>query len=106
MRIFSIKGLFFVAAMAASSAAFADNITAVPTGWKLQTYSGVQTVLWYTGSPCTSGQLILPSTESSDRNKMLWATVLEAKAQGLKLSIDYTVSGNTCSITSFSVSPQ
>lgn len=105
MRVVSKMALACAAALTAS-AAYADRLDAVPTAWKLQSYAGVSTVLWYTGSPCQNGKLTLPTTDSPDRNKLLWATVLEAKAANLPMSIEYTVSGTTCTITSFAVSPQ
>lgn len=98
-----IAGIFF----SFSSLAFADTpINAVPTGWILQSYGG-SAVLWYTGSTCTNGQLLLDPSWSSDQSKLLWSTIMTAKASQLPVTIWYTVnSGGSCIITSFALNSQ
>ena len=76
------------------------------SAWVLQSYNGVQATLYYTGSPCISGKLTLDPSDSPDRNKLLWATVLAAKASGAKMSFHYDVGPNDiCYIRSFTVAP-
>ena len=90
-----------------SSLAFAEtSINAVPTGWRLQSYGG-STVLWYTGSTCTNGQLLLDPSWSSDQSKLLWSTIMTAKASQMPVFISYTVnSSGYCVITSFALDSQ
>ena len=93
--------------MVSGAASATANVTAVPTGWKLQSYGGVSTTLWYTGSPCTNGQLTFDASESPDRNKLLWATILAAKSAQLPVSIDYDIGNNAggtiCVIRTFAI---
>jgi hypothetical protein len=92
-----------------SSLAFADTtITAVPTAWRLQDYAGgAQIAIWYTGSSCTNGQLLVDPTWSIDQAKMVWSTVMAAKASQLPVIFGYTVnSSGSCIITSFGLDVQ
>lgn len=88
-----------------SAAAGAVGITAVPTAWKLQSYGG-NPVLWYTGSSCPSGQLLPDPSWSQDQMKLLWATVMTAKASQLPVNVNYTVNGSSCILTDFSLDAQ
>jgi len=88
-----------------STSAGAVGITAVPTAWKLQSYGG-NPVLWYTGSSCASGQLQPDASWSPDQMKLLWATIMTAKASQLPVNINYTISGSNCTITDFSLDAQ
>ena len=82
------------------------QINAIPTAWRLQSYGG-STVLWYTGSPCYNGQLLLNSSWSVDQSKLLWATIMAAKASRLPVFVYYVVdSSGNCIITSFGLDTQ
>ena len=87
--------------------AFADTIiNTVPTGWRLQSYGG-SAVLWYTGSTCMNGQLLVDSSWSFDQSKLLWATIMTAKASQIPVFVSYVVnSSGYCIITSFSLDKQ
>lgn len=88
-------------------AVFADTIiNTVPTGWRLQSYGG-SAVLWYTGSTCMNGQLLVDSSWSFDQSKLLWATIMTAKASQIPVFVSYVVnSSGYCIITSFSLDKQ
>jgi hypothetical protein len=98
--------------VAAFSWSFAPNVFAdtqiqvVPTAWRLQSYGG-NTVLFFTGSPCTYGRLDVPTTWSVDQSKLLLATVMAAKASRIPMFVYYVTdtSGN-CTITSFGLDSQ
>ena len=90
-----------------TSLVFADTIiTAAPTGWRLQSYGG-SAVLWYTGSTCINGQLLVDSSWSFDQSKLLWATIMTAKASQIPVFVSYAInSSGSCTITSFSLDKQ
>jgi hypothetical protein len=90
-----------------ASAASAASVTAVPTAWKLQSYGTTGPVLWYTGSSCDTGQIVMDPSWSADQAKLLWATVMTAKASLLPVTIDYTVNSlGQCVITDFALAQQ
>ena len=91
----------FFAASAASASQY--QIESSVAGWRIQTYTGTTIALWYTGSSCVSGGLLLPASESADRNKLLAAMVLSAKATGAKMAIGYDVDNGSCIITDFAI---
>ena len=102
-----ILSIFALAALSAAGIASATSISAVPTAWRLQSYPGTGTVLWFTGSTCTNGQLALDVSDSADRNKLLWATVLAAKSSQIPVVIDYSVnSAGQCVINDFGLEAQ
>lgn len=90
--------------------AFAGNVSlvAVPTAWKLQNYIGDNVVIWYSPSPCTNGQLTLPSNATADDKDRLWSLIMAAKISGKKMQIYYDDSEvpSKCTITSFSLMPE
>ncbi|PTR33008.1 hypothetical protein C8J98_104219 [Luteibacter sp. OK325] len=61
--------------------------------------------LYYTGSVCSSGHLSMDSSDTPDRVKTLWATVMSAKAAGQSLGFDYDFNGDTCIIRAFTIVP-
>jgi hypothetical protein len=91
--------LLGVSALPAS--ALANNIEAVPTGWRMENYIASQTVvLWFTGaSECTMGKLA--ADMSQDDYNRLWSLVMTAKATGKPVGIYYNASGGVCTIGSF-----
>lgn len=107
----SLKKLFPIAiaatCMGVSSAALATiGIAAVPTAWRLQNYEGQNAVLWFTGSVCPNGQLTLDPADTPERNKMLYATIMAAKASKLKVVIQYDAGVNVCFIRNFGLDSQ
>ncbi|TCV97369.1 hypothetical protein EC912_101378 [Luteibacter rhizovicinus] len=96
----------FMLGAAASTGAMATVHIEVPaSSILLQTYSGTTVTLFYTGSVCTSGRLALDPSDTPDRNKLLWASVLAAKASGQKMSFDYDFNADDCAIRAFAVVP-
>jgi hypothetical protein len=80
----------------------ADAIVAVPTNWRLENYSANGGVnLWYTGSPCASGGLILPASATEDTKDRLWSLILTAKASSRPVGIIYHSDSGNCVIDSF-----
>ena len=78
------------------------NIEAVPTNWRMQDYTANTVNLYYTGSSCTSGSLVLSSSAPDGSKDRLWSLVLTAKLTNRPVGIFYHVdaSGN-CMIDSF-----
>jgi hypothetical protein len=80
----------------------ADAIVAVPTNWRLESYAANGGVnLWYTGSPCASGGLILPASATEDTKDRLWSLILTAKTSSRPVGIIYHSDGANCVIDSF-----
>jgi hypothetical protein len=77
------------------------GITAVPTSWLIQNYVPNQVVLWFTGSPCSNGQLIFPPTAVQADQDRLWAMILAAKATGQQVVVYYYVNNGACIISSY-----
>lgn len=77
------------------------RVSAVPSAWILQEYTSVQIALWNTGTSCSSGQALLPTTATDDTKKRLWATVLAAKTSGHKFFFYYSLQSASCIIDSF-----
>lgn len=78
-------------------------ITSNPTAWRLENYAGGVVVLWFTSSPCPSGQITFgPSASPADANR-LWATVSVAKTTGRKMFLTYDNANapTVCPIVSF-----
>lgn len=72
----------------------------------IQSYGGTAPTLFYAGSSCSGGHLDLdPSADGLERQKLLWASVLSAKATGAKMNFDYDVAGDICYIRFFAVMP-
>lgn len=78
------------------------GLTAVPTNWRLQNYvsgGGTGVVLWFTGSVCANGQLLLPSTSGAADHERLFSLILSAKISQRPVFIIYETTN--CVITSF-----
>jgi len=87
-----------------SSAASADTlIEAVPTAWRLQDYAGGQMNIYYAGTPCTYGLLVMAGT--SDKNNRFWSMIMSAKIAGKMVGIYYNPT-NSCTVTSFYLKEQ
>lgn len=104
-RRMAVLGCASILAVSAAGAASASQyeVTGPVNAWRIQSYNGSTVALWYTGSACTNGQLLLPASESNDRHKLLAATMLSAKAMGAKMTIGYDIINGTCTITDFAL---
>ncbi|MBW8859251.1 MAG: hypothetical protein JF570_05825 [Caulobacter sp.] len=94
-------GLSAIALFTASTALADANIESTVIGWRLQNYVPNNLVVYYTGSPCTSGSLTFgPAATADDRNRF-YSLILTARSTGKKIGVFYeTVSGG-CQIQSF-----
>jgi len=102
--IYSVTAFLFLTGTVATSGAMAQTqmqIEAVPTGWLLQDYVGAGVWVYFTGSPCTSGNLSLPTTATSDEVNRFFSLIMSAKISGQAVGVYYTYNGNTCVINSF-----
>jgi hypothetical protein len=82
-------------------------LSAIPNAWRLQDYAG-QTgtgnlVLWFTGSTCTNGQLMINASTEQEKNR-LWSTVMAAKVANRHMFVYYDDA--TCLISSFGMDDQ
>lgn len=112
MNLFKSAKLFISCAIigikmtAWSGVAHADNLEATPTSWCLQDYNDGGITLFFTGSSCYQGQLILPSTANNDSKQRLWSIVVTGKAAARPVGIyyHYDSSAGACLIDSFYLS--
>ena len=80
----------------------ADVISGVPTNWRLENYAANGGVnLWYTGSPCANGGLVLPASATENSKDRLWSLILTAKTSNRPVGIIYHSDGVSCIIDSF-----
>jgi len=101
-----LSAVFCVTAAGASMSAMATAHAEVQASAVLiQSYGGVAPTLFYAGSVCTLGHLTLDPNDTQDRQKLLWASVLSAKATGGKVNFDYDYNGDDCVIRAFAVMP-
>lgn len=92
-------------AIIALNAARAENVTAVPTGWVVESYGATAVVLWYTPASCANGQILMPNGSTVAEHNRLFATVMAGKASGIKVFVNYTVTSGICVISSFGFAP-
>jgi hypothetical protein len=79
-------------------------VTNSPAAWRLENYPGGQgTVLWFTSSPCTNGQVSFASSATQADVNRFWATVSIAKTTGKKMFLyfDNATAPGSCPIVSF-----
>lgn len=90
-----------LAALLAPASAYAtqDLIEAVPTAWRVQDYMAGGLYVYYTGSPCAQGELILPSTSSSDVTNRFWSLIITAKSMGKTVGVYFD--SVSCNIASY-----
>ena len=96
----TVLGLMSAAVALTATAAQADLLEAVPTGWRLQDYGPSGVSVYFTGSPCSSGQLKFPSTTGFSPDRF-WATITTAKVASRTVGIYYHVDNGSCVIDSF-----
>lgn len=65
------------------------QISEVPANWRLENYPGGTVTLWFTGSPCTNGQLTLPASATPADVNRLWSLILGAKLANHKVFVYY-----------------
>lgn len=88
-------------------AAYAETVflgDQVPTNWRVQNYLPGFVVLWFTGSSCPSGGLMLAPTATPADHARLYATVMSAKIGNAKIFVYYDNSTRECYISSFGLS--
>jgi hypothetical protein len=100
------KSVFIgVAALLACAASHGASISLSgnASGWRLENYTPGGVVLWFTGSQCTNGQLVLPAGSTAADQNRLWATITTAKTTGRKMFVYYDNSNapNACPLISF-----
>ena len=83
----------------------------VPTAWRLQTYTSASAdtiAVFFTPSPCIYGQLTIPSTVPSEKNRF-WNTILAAKLAKKRMFVSYYRTDDnagvavSCVITSYAI---
>lgn len=93
-------------AVVASPAMATFHVEVPAAAIQIQTFGGLAPTLYNTGSVCSAGHLTLDHTiDGVEREKLVWATVLSAKATGARMSFDYDTTGDECWIRYFSVQP-
>jgi hypothetical protein len=85
----------------AAQAQTVQQLSVVPTSWRLENYVASGVVLWFTSSTCTNGQLSLPANSVKADHDRLFATISLAKATGKKAFVRYTSDGSSCLIARF-----
>ncbi|MCW2404409.1 hypothetical protein M2336_001038 [Sphingobium sp. B1D7B] len=102
MRVFTAAAFVCIGTIAATPALAEVEITAVPTGWRLQNYTGGPgLVAWFTGSNCINGLLSFSSHATSDDKNRFFSLVLTAKVSGKAISVFYEPDSGNCYIQSF-----
>lgn len=102
MRLLISCITFALASISWSEAAHATNLEAVPTAWRLQDYNDGAISIFYTGSTCSQGQLILPNTANNDSKQRLWSLILTAKVASKSVGVFYHYEPSVgCLIDSF-----
>lgn len=89
--------------VATTTPALADTrIEAYPSAWLLQDYLNGDIALYYTGSTCVSGQLILGGNVPAESRARFWSMLLTAVASNRKVGVYYS---SGCYITNFYLLP-
>ena len=96
--------LLTIAASAFSVSSYATvvEVDTVPSGWKLENYPGTGggVVVYYTPAQCMSnGELVLPSSATTDDINRFWALMMSAMIAQQQLFVRYD--DQTCIIQSF-----
>ncbi|SHG75281.1 hypothetical protein [Massilia sp. CF038] len=101
-----MKKLFCALMLVCGAANASSGFTAVPSSWKLESYSERGVALWFTPSTCNMGSVGLPATATVTDHNRLYATVMAAKISGSKMFIYYDVVGVNCVIVSYGMAEQ
>ncbi len=86
---------------AAVQAQTLSKIEAIPSAWRLQDYADGAVSIYFTGSPCFSGHLMLPATASEGVKERLWSTVMAGKLARQPVGIYYREENGNCIISNF-----
>jgi hypothetical protein len=82
-----------------------QSLSTPASAWKVQNYpSGI--VAFFTGSACVNGLLTTDASDSADRVKQFYATVLAAKSMSAKITVDYDIAGDQCIARNFGIDVQ
>lgn len=76
-----------------------------PATWRVENYENDRVVLWYTGVPCSQGQLVFgPNFTKSDLSRF-WITYSMVRTSGVKMFVYYDNADAParCVITSFGI---
>jgi hypothetical protein len=101
LKRFSIPIVLTTATIWSCVASAQAVIQGSTASWRLQNYVPNQVTLYFTGSPCTSGSLVMPSTAVQADQDRLWALILTSKATGNPVYIYYYNNAGVCTISSF-----
>jgi hypothetical protein len=83
----------------ASANAAQDLLEAVPTSWRMQDYMAGGLYVYYTGSPCAQGVLVVPSSATVDSVNRFWSLITTAKSLGKTVGVYFD--STTCNVSSF-----
>lgn len=100
-RVLSALLIFWGATSSNAIAQTAMHIETVPTAWLLQDYVGGPVVVYFTGSPCQSGSIVMPASATSDEQNRFFSLIMSAKISDHAVGIYYTYDGASCAVTSF-----
>lgn len=102
------KAIVVTALACLGGVAHAANVLVVvnPSSWRIENYTGGNVVAWFTGSPCTNGQLTLASNATVQDHTRFYATVMSAKAANTKIFVQYDKDLPGCPLSSFGVPEQ
>jgi hypothetical protein len=101
MRRINQIALFCLAAFAGPSFAADVMVEAVPTNWRMEDYLGGAIDIWYSGSSCANGHMVLSAATPADVRSRFWSLVLTAKATGKYIGVFYDDTSSSCLITHF-----
>ena len=91
--------LFFICQWANAELVAISDV--VPINWRIQNYLPGNVVLWFTGSSCANGMMLLPASATPADHARLYSTVVSAKAMNAKIFVYYDNGSGNCWISSF-----
>lgn len=74
--------------------------------WRLANYVPSTLALFYTGSVCAPGKLVLPANASEGDRDRLYSTISLSKTTNRPVFVYYSVNGGNCEISSFGMLEQ
>lgn len=96
-----LSGLFLMASVLGNANAGIVAFSAVPTGWRIESYGAVTVMLWHTPSKCVNGQMTLPGNTPSAEHSRLFGTIMAAKLANKAVFIHYHDDLPGCPIYSY-----
>jgi hypothetical protein len=97
-----MKKLLIAGLLVFAASSQAAELSGVPTGWKIENYIPGQVVIWFSGSLCANGQLLLGKNATEGDKSRLYATIMNAKIAGSSVYVKYDEYAN-CQIQSFAL---